>query len=734
MSRPIFRKYASFAQLQIATLEDMERLETLDEARWTATSVPIEQLVADPALLAYVDTDHNGRIRVVELKEARRWLWARLRRRERVIEGTDTLLLDDLDPGHEDTPKVRDLAALLLSQLGARSRDRIDLVQARAFKAVYMARFPNGDGVVSLAQIADPVVRELAADVLAVTGGGRDLSGELGVRREDLAGFRDRVARFVAWSARREAEAATLFPLGENTQAASELVAALTPKIDQFFAQCALVALEAGASARLQASPEELARLDVSDPVAIQRWLERAPIARPTADGVLSLDGPINPPFAAAIKTLAQEVGPRALRREGALTRLDAAEWASLLAVFEPFRAWSAARPEGIAPDADAQRLGAWLEHPALQQLGALVAEDEGVAEELQAYNTLERLLLYQRWLVLLANNIVSMPDLFEPERLTLFQRGTLVLDGRRIQLCVKVDDIASHKAMAATSLIFLLYVRLTRREGEQERSELIAAGVTTDIRGGIGLNKRGVFYDRDNREWDAIVVDLIEHPISVREAMIAPFLRIRDQIASRLTRSLEDAAGGAEAGVSATASAATTPTAAASAPSTTPAAAAPRSPAAPGGLQGVLVGASVAFAAIGSSAAFIVKTVAEIDLWSAFLAIGTLMVMLAALFGLLAWLKLRRRDVSALLEACGWALNSRMRLVYPLAQLFTVRPGVPTGAVVIHKVASGRGTWTTVLLLGLLGLSLWVMLAHPEWVPSLIPGGEPTIPEAQAP
>ncbi len=717
MSRPVFRKYASFAQLQVTTEEDLERLETLDEARWTATSVPIEQLVADPAVLAYMDTDGNGRIRVNEVKEARRWLWARLRRRQRVVEGSEVLLLDDLDPSHPDTRVVHDLASLLLGQLGASARDRIELAQARAFKALYMARFPNGDGVVTAGQLPEERLRALASDVLSVAGGARDLSGEEGVRAQDLDLFLGRVRAFVSWSARGEERGPELLPLGAETAAASELLARLEPKIDQFFAQCALVALESAASARLAASPEELARLDVGDPAAIRRWLREAPLSRPNAHGLLPLEGGVNPAFAAELRQIGQEIAPRALGLPGPLARLDAAQWSDLRAVFAPYRAWRESRPPGVASDADPARLGAWLEDPAVPRLRALVAEDMGVADELLAFNTLERLLLYQRWLLQIVNNIVSMPDLFEPERLTLFQRGTLILDGRRMQLCVHVGDLAAHKAMAASSLIYLAYVAVHRREGERALEDLLAVGVTSDVRGGIALGKRGVFYDRDAREWDAIVVDLIEHPISVREAMIEPFLRIRDQIAARVTRSLSGAAEGAEKQAGAAADPA----------------AAKGGAGAQGGLQGMLVGGTVAFAAIGSSAAFILKTIAEIDLLSATLTVLTLAAGLAALFGLLAWLKLRRRDVSALLEACGWALNSRMRLVYPLAQVFTQRPGVPEGAIVHVRISSLRGLWTTVLLVGLLALSLWVMLAHPDWIPGLEPEPQP-IPELPAP
>lgn len=738
MSRPIFLKYGSFEQLQIKTLEDLERLDTLDEARWTATSVPCDQLVADPVLLSFLDTDKNGRIRVQELKEARRWLWAHLAGRDRVLEGSDTLVLADLAPSHEDTPHLRNLAELLLGLLEAAARDRMTLAQLRTFKADYMARHPNGDGVVTEAQVKDERVRALVAEVLACTGGATDLGGLPGVRATDLDLFLERVTAYVAWCRREKDEAATLFPLGAATADGCAAVVALAPKMAQFFAQCALVALEEGAEARLQATPEQLAALDVHDPGAIQRWMEHAPLARPNAASVLNLEGALNPAYSAALRALATDIGRRVLGEEAPLESLDVARWSAIQAAFIPFVTWRDGRPVGIPDGADPEVLGAWLGSPQVEALRRLAAEDERVADDLQAFQTMERLLLYQRWMLTIVNNIVSMPELFEPGQRALFQRGTLILDARRFDLCVKVDDLAAHKKMAATSLIFLVYFRTFRKEPDRERSELLAAAVTSDVRGGIGIDKRGVFYDRDGLEWDAIVVDLIVHPISMREAMISPFLRIRDSIADRLTKSLESAAGSAEesassaalattdaakaraqGAVQAGATASAAPVVAASKPAPAPAAPAG------GGFQTLLVGGSVAIAAIGSASAFIISTVSQIDPLNALSSLISMLGVLLALFGLLAWLKLRRRDVSALLEACGWALNSRMRLVFPLAYLFTKRPGVSPGAKIVHRVSTRRVNWYVVGLVILLGAGGYYVVTHmtlPEPPPTPLP------------
>src|SRR5262249_23747800 len=123
----IFRRYGRTYQLRIESPTDLEEIQELDKARWAATSAPIEQLYADPAVLKYIDTDKNGRIRVEELRAAHRWLWDALTPpgRDRVVASSEVLELADLNPNHPDTPRMRELAELMLRQLNAKDGHEI---------------------------------------------------------------------------------------------------------------------------------------------------------------------------------------------------------------------------------------------------------------------------------------------------------------------------------------------------------------------------------------------------------------------------------------------------------------------------------------------------------------------------------------------------------------------------------------------------------------------------------
>jgi hypothetical protein len=730
----IFNPLGGIPQLQIASAADLERIGELDRARWAATSVPCDQLFCDPAFLKAMDADHNGRVRVDEVLAARAWLWERLSGRDGVSQRSETLRLADIDVNHVEAKKLRGLAERLLTKLGATSKDAISLAQVRSFADSYAKTFPNGDGSVTASQVSDPDVAAMIADVVAATGGAPDLGGETGARAEDLDAWIERCKALVAWKAQIEGDGkSTILPLGDDTAAAAALVTALAPKVAQFFAQCALLTAETGAEARMQATAEQLAALDIHDPAAIEQWLDRTPLAKVNRDGVIDLESGVNPRFAAQLKQIATSVGPAALGTTGTLTQIDAATWAKITAFVQPWIGWQAARPAGIAEDTAQARLDAAISGPTPAALHALCAEDKGVADELQEFHNLEKLILYQRWLLEFSNNFVSFQQLFSPDERSLFEAGTLVLDGRKLTLCTRVTDPGAHKAIATKSLMFIAYADLTRKNaaGADETAK-IAAAVTAGDQGGIDVGKRGVFYDRTQGEWDALITDIVAQPISVWEAMIAPIERMREFVSKRVADFAGSKATALEDAASKQTDAATTlPPVAPPAPKPD---AAPAAGGAASNMQGLLIGGSVALAAVGSTLAYVVQTITSISPLNLIGGLGTVVAGLMAVSGFLGWLKLRQRDISTLLEASGWALNGRMKLTFELGSQFTEEPELPAGSV-LRLTAEQRRTYmlTGVFVLLLLFIGYW-FFTHPELLEMLKPATPPAAPPPAAP
>ena len=148
--------------------------------------------------------------------------------------------------------------------------------------------------------------------------------------------------------------------------------------------------------------------------------------------------------------------------------------------------------------------------------------------------------------------------------------------------------------------------------------------------------------------------------------------------------------------------------------------------------MQTLLIGGSVAFAAIGSSLVFIASTLAAINPLSLVVGLGTILAGLMAVSGVIGWMRLRRRDLSTLLEASGWALNGRMHMTFALGDQFTQRPNLPSGATVRLTSEQRRTRLILVVLaLALLGTGYWLW-THPEVLEGLAPA-EPPAAEAPA-
>lgn len=714
-----FFVHRGLAQMRIETPADLDRVSVLAAARWSATSVPNEQLFADPAFLAAVDADKSGRIRRHEVLAALEWLRPRLRDRARMFAQTDTVRLSDLDVGHPDVAKI-----VLLATQRLQKNDEVTLAEIRAFADSYKKKHPNGDGVVPASQCPGEDTSAFVKSVVEQIGGVLDVSGELGV---DDAKLDELVARAAAW---REWKAARTW--SDERQRAAEAVFALEAKLEQFFSLCDLVGQESNAAARIMATTEELAALDIADAAKVRTFLEKAPLSRVTAAATLDVGGWLNPSFAGAVRELFARHLPILLEREqvSTLTRDD---WLQVKNAVAPVRAHTAKRPaaleeamHAITADDDRVRL-----------LRKLIHEDKTASEEIDALTNLERIALMQRWLVELLNNMVSFPTLFRAKGRALFEAGTLILDGRELDFCVRAPDLAAHKPVAERSNLFVVYVELERKDGDTIKKQQIAAAVTSGRRRGIAPGKRGVFYDRDGKEHDARVVDVIERPISLLEAALSPFVRLRDSVVSFIEKNTAGKLDAMEkkAQESATTAAAPVVPGAASAPVvvplTTPAApaappAAPGAPPAPrgdpfAGISGKLVGGGVAIAALGSGAAFMLQTIAGIALLDALAAIVSVCVGIALLAGFLGWLKLRRRDLSTLLEACGWAFNARIYLNRRHALRFTRVPPLPQGSereqVLLPAVAAEEddGTSGGVLVFALIGALVAAAIAFRE-------------------
>ena len=116
-----------------------------------------------------------------------------------------------------------------------------------------------------------------------------------------------------------------------------------------------------------------------------------------------------------------------------------------------------------------------------------------------------------------------------------------------------------------------------------------------------------------------------------------------------------------------------------------------------------MLLGGGLAIAALGSALAYMSNKLAE-NPWA--ILIGVVIAVLAVMcpISIVAFVKLRKRNLSAILEGSGWAINARMRLTRKQGKAFTQRPRYPKGAKGVHPMRWGLLVAVVVVLAILVG------------------------------
>ena len=74
----------------------------------------------------------------------------------------------------------------------------------------------------------------------------------------------------------------------------------------------------------------------------------------------------------------------------------------------------------------------------------------------------------------------------------------------------------------------------------------------------------------------------------------------------------------------------------------------------------------------VGAACASIMAAVSTMVWWQVLVAIAAVIAVVSVPSVILTWFKLRRRDLGAILNACGWAINRPMRFSMRLARTFT--------------------------------------------------------------
>lgn len=421
-------------------------------------------------------------------------------------------------------------------------------------------------------------------------------------------------------------------PYGGGSDAAEAAVNAVRQKIADWFMRCKLVQFDEDAAGALDVQVEKIAAISAGNLNDSVGEISAYPLARPRKEGLLPLAEGLNPawqaPMAAVVAAVPELQGKDSVSEE---------EWNAVVAKVDAYTAWKAAG-ETAMNEAIAAKLG---EHAA-------------------AIEPVERLLRYCRDYFRLLHNYVVFKDFYrrDDKFLAVFQAGKLYIDQRCCDLCVKVTDMPRSTGTAGKSGIYLLYCHCVAKNGGAQMD--IVAALTDGEIGGLHEGKNAIFYDRAGNDWDATITKIVDNPISVRQAFWSPYRKFGNWVTDKITKSASEKESKQFDEMTTKADSASTNLTAKPED-----AAAEKKPAAPFDIAkfaGIFAAIGLAFGAIGAALGMLGGFIVA-KWYNVIILVAAVVLLISGPSMLLAWLKLRKRNLGPVLNANGWAINSDVKI-----------------------------------------------------------------------
>jgi len=659
-----FFRIGGLDQVALESGADLNALGQLDQKLWVALSCPVKGLALDEKTLALIDSDTDGKIRAPELIAAVKWGSSRVKDVGIFLQGGPALPLDAINDATPEGKILLSSARQILSNLGKGDTTAIAVEDAADTARIFSANALNGDGVVPPEATEDIDAQNLIKDIAACLGGAKDRTGSLGVTGEQVDKFFAELSAYVEWVGR--SGSIDIAILGAATDAACSAIKAVRGKIEDFYARCRLAAFDSRAIAALNRSESEFLAIAAKDLRITAEEVAEFPLARIDAGRTLPLFEGVNPAWADALSTLhAAAITPIFGAEKTAIT---AAEWRDLNARFAAYETWLGGKAGSSVEKLGLVRAKEILSGKGRRVLDDLLARDKALEPEFKAISDVERLTRYHRDLRTLLHNFVNFADFYSTKVSAIFQAGTLFLDSRSCNLCVRVDNPAAHATLAAMSKAYIAYVECTRPNGEKIQ---VAACFTQGDSDYLFVGRHGIFYDRKGVDWDATIVKLIDSPISIRQAFWSPYKKfvrfIEEQVAKRAAAADKESTGKLES------AAVNTVDSAAAGKVTKP-------PAKPSFEVGTVAALGVGLGAIGTLLGGFVAGFLGLGLYMPLGILGVGLTISGPSM-LIAWIKLRQRNLGPILDANGWAINGRVKINVPFGTALTDQAVLPENA-----------------------------------------------------
>lgn len=668
-----FSTVGGVTRVNIESGQDILHLDELDRKLWTALSCPLKNLEIDEKTMAMLDTNGDGKIHIEEVVAASKWLTSVVNDPELLLKREAFIPFSAFNTSNEEGLHLLETSKQILENLGL-EKDNISIADVSDSLAIFAKTRFNGDGIITENSADDEAIKALIKNVIDTVGSATDRSGDPGINTDHIEAFYQALADYTAWKEAGDADKDNIFPYGDDTAAALAACMAVKDKIEDFFMRCKLASFNADSASVLDVSSAKIGEISGNNLAASTDEIATYPLARVNAEHRLPLGNEVNPAWAVAIANLKKLVLDKEFKDIEYLTE---EQWVSVLAKFNAYNVWMAAKAgaavEALGYDAAKNILAENKKEVLLD----LVAQDKALESKSNAIDQVDKLLHYYRDFFTLLTNFVTFSDFYSPEKRAIFQAGTLYIDERACDLCVKVSDMGAQGAMAPLSNMYILYCDCTCKSKPGTLN--IAAVVTDGDVGDIMVGKHAVFYDNDGLGWNATVTKIVDNPISIRQAFWSPYRKMAKSIEDMINKRAADKDAKVMADANSKINNAEIP-----ADGKKPEVKPPFDIAKFAGI----------FAAIGLAIGLVASAIGGLFEWLGahwYNIVIFFLIIIAIISGpsmIMAWLKLKKRNLAPILNANGWALNQRI--------LVNTKFGATLTGIAKYPVVKAKDPFTT--------------------------------------
>ena len=332
--------------------------------------------------------------------------------------------------------------------------------------------------------------------------------------------------------------------------------------------------------------------------------------------------------------------------------------------------------------EADFLKMGKQIAEWEAAKAAAETANADALAAAKAEFEPLRKLILLHRDFYRLLRNFVTLEDFYDQDEKSIasFQAGTLIIDQRACHLCIRVHDMGKHDIQAPLSGMYLLYCNCVNKK-TGKTLQIVAALTQGEIKN-LSVGKNAIFYDNDGLDYDATVTKIIDNPISIRQAFWTPYRKLANWIEEKINKSAAEKDAKAFEDMKEKADVAADPNA-------------EKKPAFDiAKFAGIFAAIGMALGMIGAALVSVAEGMSGFHWWQYVIVFVCILLVISGPSMIMAYLKLRRRNLAPVLNANGWAVNAEAIISVPFGRTLTEQVAFP-----IIKIKKGLKPWAKWLI-----------------------------------